>query len=220
MAAVTFSWTDESVTSEGSTNTINSSANVLEFDAVVRLVRTSKADVTQYTVESGAGLTDHKKKLPRTITVTGLVTNTPTDAPPPNGKGESTGVTVSTRNAPDGNYLVFSREFDRVQDVWDSLQSLVENPIFVTLDTPQQTFERVTVTAVEQAKDDPNNNAIFVVTLQEIFVGETETVEVPIPLNPRGQSSRDQTASSTQTDDRYEPPESWALNIGEGLGVF
>lgn len=215
---VTITWADENISSEGETNVVNFSFRRLQFDAVERLARSSTAEVTQFAVESGAPLTDHKKKLPRKIVVVGKVSNTPIRTPPPSGKTiESTMLAVVGAGL-GGNVLQFSEEFDRVQDVYDSLQELVESPIFVTLETDIDVFERVTVISVENIKTTSDNMAEFSVTFQEIFIGVTEIVEIPIPRQPRG-SQQEESASSIQTD-VVELPESWALNIGQGVGLF
>lgn len=224
MAFCRISWTDESITSGGETNELNSSLNILEFDIVERWNQSSKADVTQYAVESGAPLTDHKKALPKEIIIDGLVSNTPLGTPPPNGKGESSRISTSFRGTGSGsNVLTFSEEFDRVQDCFDSLQHLVENPIFCTLEMPQKTYERVTVKSVEDSREAGTTGWFkgvrFRVTFQEIFVGQTQTVDIPVPLEPRGTSGRSESASSPQTT-TSEPPTSWALTLGQSVGLF
>lgn len=220
--AVRITWTNSSITSDGGeTNTLTVSGYELVFDAVERQAVTSRAEVTQFTVESGAPLTDHKKKLPRTIVVVGRVTNTPIGTPPPSGLNNSSRITAEIRGSDVGNVLQFSEPFDRVQDVFDSLQHLVQNGIFVTLETDNAVYDRVTVTSVEDIRNAPHyDGASFIVTFQEIFIAETQEVEIPIPLQPRGQGSRDERADSTQSEEGREPPSSWALGIGRGVGIF
>lgn len=220
--AVRITWTDSSITSEGGeTNTLIVSGYELVFDAVERQSLTSRAEVSQFTVESGSPLTDHKKKLPRTIVVIGRVVNTPIGTPPPSGLNNSSRITAEIRGSSIGNVLQFSEPFNRVQDVFDSLQHLVQNGIFVTLETDNAVYERVTVTGVEDIRNAPHyDGASFIVTFQEIFIAQTEDVEIPIPLEPRGQGSRDERADSTQTEEVAQPPRSWALGIGRGVGIF
>lgn len=215
---VTITWVDENISSEGQTNDVNFSFRRLQFDAVQRLARSSTAEVTQFAVASGAPLTDHKRKLPRKIVVVGVVSNTPIAAPPPSGKTVESAVRAEVGAGVGGNVLQFSEEFDRIQDVYDSLQELVESPIFVTLETDIDVFERVTVVSVENIKTTADDKEEFSVTFQEIFIGVTEVVEVPIPQQPRG-SQREESASSTQTSED-NLPQSWALNIGQGVGLF
>lgn len=215
---VTITWADENISSEGETNTVNFSFRRLQFDAVQRLARSSAAEVTGFAVESGAPLTDHKRKLPRKVVVVGKVTNTPIGAPPPSGKTVESVVSAEVRAGLGGNVLQFSEEFDRIQDVYDSLQELVENPIFVTLETDIDVFDRVMVISVENIKTVAENTEEFSITFQEIFIGVTEVVDVPIPQQPRGEQ-REESASSTQTTED-DIPSSWALNIGQGVGLF
>jgi hypothetical protein len=220
--AVTISWSDTSITSpDGQKNSLVANAYELRFDAVERLSLTSKAEVTSYTVESGSPLTDHKKKLPRTIVVQGRVSNTPIGAPPPSGLNNSSRVSAEIRGSNIGNLLQFSEEFDRLQDVFDSLQHLVQNGIFVTLETDQAVYDRVTVVSVEDLRTAPHyNGASFIVTFQEIFVADTQEVLIPIPAEPRGQSTREERADSAQSATPREPPRSWALAQGRRTGLF
>jgi hypothetical protein len=50
----------------------------LEFDATILEEFTRSADITTYPVETGAVLADHYQPQPRAITITGVVSNTPT----------------------------------------------------------------------------------------------------------------------------------------------
>jgi hypothetical protein len=50
----------------------------LQFDALTVEDLSRSAEVTQYPVESGAVLSDHYQPLPREITMTGVITDTPT----------------------------------------------------------------------------------------------------------------------------------------------
>ena len=52
----------------------------LNFDALRVEELSRSAEVTQYPVETGATLTDHYQPLPREITMTGVVTDTPSGA--------------------------------------------------------------------------------------------------------------------------------------------
>lgn len=219
---IRLSWNQSSIISEGEQNRLSVDSYILEFDAVMRLAKTARADVTNFVVESGASLTDHKKRTPRTIILEGLVSNTPIKAPPPSGKSNKSTISAEVRKGEKGNTLQFSEQFDRVQDVYDTLQMLVREPILVTLETEQEVFERVTVTVVEDIRNAPHfAGASFTVQCQEIFIAETEEVEIPIPQEPRGQRRREESVSSTQAaEEQTTPPRSWALGIGQGLGIL
>ena len=52
----------------------------LQFDALTVEEVSRSADVTQYPVETGATLSDHYQPMPREITMTGVVTDTPSGA--------------------------------------------------------------------------------------------------------------------------------------------
>jgi len=217
------SWTESTATSEGETTSLNVNSYTLEFDADMRRVVTSRADVTEFAVETGAALSDHKKTKPRIIQMVGRVTNTPIGNPPPSGQSSQRRITTAVRGTGAGNTLVFSEEFDRVQDVYDALKDLVSKPIFVTLETPQEVFERVTVSSVEDIRSAPHyDGAEFNITFQEIFLAETEEVEIPIPAEPRGQNERDESANSAQDSDADEDsaPQSWTLGLGRSVGIF
>jgi hypothetical protein len=218
MSFCRITWSTDTVNTTADGTTISSNVNVLEFDIVERWQQTSAADATDYTVEQGVALTDHKRALPKEIIIDGLVSNTPFDVPKPGGRGafyrirhdnlgSDTGITVRE----------FTEDFNRVQDCYDALQELVRSPILCTVEIPQKTFENVLCIRVEDSRDNNSGGfkgTRFRVVFKEIFTAETQTVRIPVPREPRGRQKPIDTTASTQTEGA-EPPRSWALSLGQ-----
>jgi hypothetical protein len=214
------SWTEESIASDGDNNTINSQLNIIEFDIVEKWTQVSEAEVTQYVVENGSPLTDHKKVLPKTIIIDGLVSNTPIGTPPPDGRGETSRIRAERYAFDEGTFNDYNQSFDRVQQCYDVFQDLVNSAKFVTIEMPQKVYERCTLKKLEDVREGSGGflkGVRFRITAQEIFVGETRTVDIPVPLQPRGNRKEPTNTATEEAPATTEVPRSWALTVGQGI---
>jgi hypothetical protein len=180
---------------------------VLEFDAVERYSQQSKASVSQYTVQEGLPLTDHKRRMPVEITLDAVVTNSPLDTPGQAGQRKYTARLIAAKDK-DGNAVdAWSEEFDRVQDCWDILQRLVSEAQFVTLETPQKVWQNFTVKSVSDDRTAGRGDVKavrFSIGLQEVLVGTTRRVRVRVPTRqPR--AGTDEVVITTPVEQQNPP---------------
>lgn len=189
------SWEDVEETEGEADLNFTITEHVLEFDAVTKESHESSSEVTQHTVESGEAISDHKRANPRTIQIDAFVTNTPLDAPPPSGPR---GGSVTTRTQ--DNVTVFSQEFDRVSDVWETLLELQRGSFDLTVTTRYQVYENVQLVKVSTPRDTAEDSVMFSLSLQEVFRASSELVDDPVPREPRARRNRETNNAPEESD--------------------
>lgn len=173
--------------------------HTLVFDAVTAETHEGTSVLTEHAVEEGAPLSDHKRVNPDRLTVEAIVTNTPLDAPPPSGYG-NTSVQASVG---EGNVVVFSATFDRIADVLFTLRRLRTEATPVTVSTAHHTYDNVQVVNVTNPREPGDGDAIRVnIDLQQVRVAQSRTVDTPQPREPRGAQTRDRGGQETSDETR------------------
>lgn len=209
MLRISWSTAEEGVVfsedSEEGMREVTFTENVLEFDAVTSETHEGISEITEHAVETGAPISDHKRTKPRRLTIEALVTNTPLGAPPPSGFDSGTPVTAEVRaeeigestegQRPRANVVVFSAAFDRMVDVFDTLDALRSGDTFVTITTRVRTYENMQIVAVTSPREPEDGDSIrFTVECVEVRIAETRTVDAPVPREPRGARTTDRGA--------------------------
>lgn len=197
-------WTTETGTSDGSTNETSTTFHRLVFDAVTREDHSADAEVTSHAVESTSSISDHKRPSARTLNLEAFVTNTPLDAPPESGFAQSS-VTSSIRDS----VVTFSEEFDRVSDVWDTLERLRAEAIDLTVTTRYRTYVGLQLVSVHVSREDALDAIPVELSFIEIFRANTTRVALaPRPAEPRGAPPAETTAAPEESDED-EDDRSW-----------
>ena len=214
------SWSTEaqSTNAEGE-NEVNTTYHLLEFDAVLSEEHGAESDLTDHVVESGAAISDHKRPKPRTLQIDGLVTNTPLGFPPPSGFGTraiSAEVRKSVGSAK-ANVVVFSEEFDRVVDVAETLDRLRAEAIDLTIETVIRTYEDMQLVSVSAPRKEAIDAVTFSLRFREVFRAETQTVEAPLPREPRA-APRTETSAEGEDEEADGTESSWLTDIIGGIG--
>lgn len=179
-------WTTEENLFEGvaGVSVVRSAVHILEFDAVTSENHEGRSEMTERAVESGSPISDHKWNLPQILTIEGEVTNTPLDAPPPSGYGLTT---VSTSVSSEGAQTrVFSSEFDRVRDVWDTLDRLRTEATPVSISTRWRDYEDVQILSVTVPRDTGADAATFAIEVKQVRIAYARSIDTPAPREPRG----------------------------------
>jgi hypothetical protein len=194
---LTISWnTQNFVLTEGDLAS-RSYEHTLQFDCVTEETHEGASVLTEHTVESGVPLTDHKRAMPRRISIEAWVTQTPLDVPLPSGYGQTT-VQVQTQTA-GASVSVFSQEFDRIADVLDTLDRLRLEATTVTLTTRRRTYDSVQIVSVTESRTPEDGDVQkLLIEIQEIRVAQTRTVDSPQPREPRGASVRQRGGQEAQ----------------------
>jgi len=212
--SLTIEWaTDsEAVTSAGEIE-ISSSFHVLEFDAVTSVRHTWESEITEHVVESGAAISDHKRRKPDRVEIRAMVTNTPIGAPPRSGFAVSTTIASVQAGAADAAVLQFSEPFDRIADVLATLQRLRSEAIDLTVVTRERTYDNVQITSATVARENSDDSIELDISIVEVRRAETQTVEAPLPREPRAQG-RSETSAATDAEDATDQDEnSWLWGL-------
>lgn len=179
--------------------------NVLQFDCVTSETHEGISELTEHAVETGAPISDHKREKPRRLTIEALVTNTPLAAPPPSGYDDGTRVTAEVQAegedaAGEGQQaraqvVVFSAPFDRMGDVFETLDRLRRDAVFVTITTRVRTYESVQIVSVTAPREAEDGDSLrFGIECQEVRIAETRSIDTPAPREPRGGTPRERGA--------------------------
>ncbi len=123
--SATIEWVD------GTGNTL-----LVELDATPTQAWESTAEVTKHPVETGSAIGDHVKPANDTITVEGILTNTPVIVPATQMQGATRA--PGTLDLPGGGSVSVQRwsgPFDRVSECRELLRSLVKAGLPATLST-------------------------------------------------------------------------------------
>jgi hypothetical protein len=119
---LTISWSTQSETRDAAGElSATGQEHTLRFDCITSESHEGTSVLTEHTVESGAPISDHKRANPRRISIEAIVSNTPLDAPPPSGYGQTTIQTSLSTDQGKPSVTVFSAPFDRIGDVLATL---------------------------------------------------------------------------------------------------
>lgn len=189
----------------------------LRFDAVTKEVQEWAGVSTEHPVEGGTS-SDHKTPQQDIITLEVRVTNQPLDVPPPSGFVRRNVVTtLDTKTVRGMTVQGYSKAFDRVADVSDTLYRLAREPILVTVATRFRTYESVSIERVVWPRTKPSDVHTFNIDLKRITVVSTRQVEAPESREARGQSETDSGAQEGQEATSDPGAESMAHRANEAF---
>ncbi len=131
----------------------------VELDASLNETHSSSVDVTQHPVEDGADITDHVRIKPETISITGVVTNTP---------------------------LIFLASFrespTRAEEAYETMRELLRNREPISVITTLRQYDNMILTNMQTSRDARTGNVVqCTLNFQEIIIANSETVEAPEP---------------------------------------
>lgn len=143
--------------------------DVLELDASVSEEHGFEADVTEHPVEKGANITDHVRQKPRTVRITGIVSNTPLPS-----------FTAPLANLGAG---------DRAVAAWQNLQEIHLSGKLVTVVTSLEEYADMALVSVSVPRDAQRGNVLeFTAVLRQVTTVESESVSAPDAPRPRRKS--------------------------------
>lgn len=138
-------------------------------------------------------------------------------------------VNPNARTSLAANVLHFTEPFDRVGAVNEALQSIVDTSQLVTVVTGLAIYQSVALTSltVERGSDIGANTLKFSATGKVLRFVESEVVQVPDPVNPRGKPAQSQGKQATSAVDpaSLSPAAKASLthnikNYPGGIGAF
>lgn len=176
------------------------------LDASVNEQHGVQAQVTDHPVESGPNVTDYIRAMPRRLSISGIVTNTPLATP----QTQSRGVvgqpgTFQGQTGRTWKALQFSGEFDRVRDVFGILADAALAGAIFGVVTTLANYENFAITNFTVPREASSGNALNCsIEFQEIRIVDTQTVEaLPSSIQKTHRGAK----SPKQADDKEKKAE-------------
>ena len=160
----------------------------IALDVIEREGYEATAETTDHAVDSGVVVSDHVKRNPDTISLEGMVTNTPIVLPSSHMGGVTASVQPTTLSVGGrelkASVLTFSGPFDRVRAVDEALLALVGGPI-VRYTGTLRTVDDMIVTRYRVDREAATGTSLPV-TIELRKVRRAEVRRVPVPAQRRG----------------------------------
>ena len=171
------------------------------LDASVSEVHTSSANITSHPVERGANITDHVHRQPDTLTIQGIVSNTPTRFP----QG-TIGVALVRTVA----NLVNGVSNDLAKTAYEQLLQLVEGKELIKIVTTLREYNDMLLENLTVTRDAENGDCLnFTVTARQVRLIKTSSVSassITSPADPKKASKKSLGKQSKQTVPTAQQP--------------
>lgn len=166
---------------------VNVTAGALEIDATSILGFEETAEITEHPVETGTAVADHIRPLNGTISLEGVITNSPIILP----ATQMNGVTLAPAAVPlpgGGSVTAqkFSAPFDRVRACDEVLAGLIRAGARVTVTTGFRITESLGIARYKAEKNGETGDSVKI-TLELKRVRIATTARAPVPAVRRAQ---------------------------------
>lgn len=192
----------------------------IELDCVEKEGLEESAEATEHAVERGANITDHIRRNAGTISLEGLVTNSPVIVPATQmggvtGSVQSTTLDVGGRQLK-ASVLTFSGAFDRARLVDEVLQSLMGTAVVRYTSTLRGTIEDLVITRYRVDREASTGNDLpFQLDLQRVRYATTQRVTVS-PAQRRGRQRQNRGAQAASATPQSSDTRSAAARVLDG----
>lgn len=142
------------------------------LDASIQETHTSEVEVTEFPVEKGSNISDHRRVKPDGLVIEGVISNTPLPGPndPTTRHVLKNGTEIDSRS---------SFQAERAGQAYADLLALKDSGELVTVTTGLRTYEGLTVVGLSVPRDARTGLALrFTIQLKEIRVVSSQIVEV------------------------------------------
>lgn len=207
-----------------------SSSGSIWIDASVAEQHGAQAQVTEHQIESGASVNDYVRPMPRHLSLTSFVSNTPVYGVRPalpggastNLIGEVQGPRTSSQtvNGQSFKTLSFDDERDRAKEVFEALVSVCQAGGVFDIYTSLATYQNMVLTNLSAPRDAEHGNAIqFQLDFQEIRVVDSQEVTA-LPPKVSRKSKGSKSAKEVDPNSKDGANRTAAFNIGHSLGAW
>lgn len=143
----------------------------VELDASVSEQHTGAVEVTDHPVETGGAISDHARPLPETVTIEGLISNTPMP---------EAGAATQERTWAGVNYRSSSEMAPtNASEGYAALLKLKDAGELITVVTALRTYENMVLTSLTVPRDARTGNGLrFAASLKQVRVANSQTVQV------------------------------------------
>lgn len=183
---------------------------LVEFDASVAETHNDEVEVTDHPVEDGSDVSDHMRKLPQTVILEGMISNSPL-------------VFLASVQAPSPVIGDFTPTFDRVEAGYAKLREFQEAGVLVDVITSLRSYSNMAILSIAVNRAAPSGNILsFVLTLREVKIAKSLTVDLPTPEDVGNNSAQNagQKPKKKPTPKQTEKATSTADRIASAIGLF
>jgi hypothetical protein len=145
---------------------------IAELDASLSETHSMSAEVTNHPVEEGSEISDHIRKQPDSIQISGVVSNTPL-------------VYLASIQAPSPLMNDLTPVSDRAELAYAELQRIMSQGETVEVVTSLRTYENMALTSLSITRDAASGNVLNAsMDLREVIIVKSKVVAAPVPATP------------------------------------
>jgi hypothetical protein len=154
---------------------------VVQFDATISETHTNEVEVTSYPVEEGADRNDHIRKLPRSVQLEGVISDTPivflssffSTTP----VGTIVGLGSKEKFIPGQK-----KSKTRVDDAYNALLKMQNDGAFVDVSTTLAQYDNMVIKSISVTRDASKGKILSCqLSLQEVLVSKSASIDLPDP---------------------------------------
>jgi hypothetical protein len=145
---------------------------VVTLDASVSETHTKQNEVTDHPVEDGVDITDHVRRLPESVEIDGVISNTPLIFL----------ASLNARSPVDGDNIPTP---DRAERADKEFRRAMDSGELVNVATSLRDYTNMAITDYTVTRNAETGNILaFTIGMREIVTVTTERVEIPVPVTP------------------------------------
>jgi hypothetical protein len=143
----------------------------LLLDATVQELHSSRGEVTDFPVETGADISEHKRVLPDRVRIEGVISNTPLPS-------QTNSPSTFKEDIEAGVYA------QRAETAYDTLRNIHETGTAVTIYTALRTYERMQLESLEIPRNVETGDALrFAADFKQITTVDSQTAELSTSIS-------------------------------------
>lgn len=136
---------------------------VVELDASLEELHTASVDITRHPVEKGADITDHIRRKPRRIRITGIVTNTPIV------------LFAFARTSLGGR---------RAELFFEAIEEVMNSGTLVSVFTTLKQYDNMAIREITVPRNKDKGNVVeATITFEEVILVQTQTTLATNPVS-------------------------------------
>jgi hypothetical protein len=179
----------------------------VQLDCSVEEVHSDEAEITEHPVEEGSDISDHIRKLPTSLEITGMITNTPIVF-----------LASAFAKSPVQGSLIPSQ--DRVSDGYDFLQQLMDQGALLTVATSLRDYENMAMQFLTVRRNKDTGQALdCTIGFREVLKARALSIDLPIPSEvqnnkPTNKGDKNKDAAKTKQAEQSQSTLSSLTGIG------
>lgn len=188
----------------------------LELDVTISESHQGEVEITEHPIEDGANISDHARNKQDTLTLTGLVSNTPISADQKKRTVEFSGYTFETTALKDQLQGVAGY----AENAETILRSLKNSRKIITVYTHIRTYQNMIMSSLVIPRDGQTGDALqFTATFKQITIVKNKTTKKVVAKEPKAQPKA-KAGKQTPKDAGETKKKSIAYRTAEKLGLL